>query len=316
VNRIDACFERRRGEGRTAFIPFLTAGDPDPQTTVALVEACARAGASIVELGFPYSDPVADGPTIQNSYSRTLSRGLRLDDVFDLVRLSRTRTDVPLAGMVSYSLVFRRGLTRFVGEAAQSGLDGLIVPDLPVEEAEPLAKACREADLAAVSLVAPTTTPQRRQRIAEQATGFIYCVSVVGTTGAREGLPEGLIASLADLRRLTDKPLAVGFGISRPEQAAALAPHADGVIVGSAIVRLIAESAGPEGPPGGTEPAASSSSPKPGVARPGETGRGTSSSAQSVLAGRLGERSAIVLAVERYVAEMVRALEAVRKPSR
>jgi tryptophan synthase alpha chain len=313
VNRIDACFERLRREGRTAFIPFLTAGDPDPETTVALVEACARAGASIIELGFPYSDPVADGPTIQNSYSRTLSRGLRLDDVFDLVRLSRERTDVPLAGMASYSLVFRRGGSassgllppateaqprgrahrrtrperpegsRFVGEAAESGLDGLIVPDLPVEEAEPLAKACREADLAAISLVAPTTTPERRRRIAEQATGFIYCVSVVGTTGAREGLPQGLIASLADLRRLTDKPLAVGFGISRPEQAAALAPHADGVIVGSAIVRLIAE----------TQPQ--------GAERP---------------EGSKTARSAVVRAVERYVAEMVKALEAVHKPSR
>jgi hypothetical protein len=169
VNRIDACFQRLRREGRTAFIPFLTDGDPDPQTTVALVEACARAGASIIELGFPYSDPVADGPTIQNSYSRTLSRGLHLDDVFGLVRLSRRRTDIPLAGMVSYSLVFRRGLARFASEAAQCGLDGLIVPDLPVEEAEPLGKAGREAGLATIYLVAPTTTQERRRRIAEEA---------------------------------------------------------------------------------------------------------------------------------------------------
>jgi len=303
VNRIDACFQRLQGEGRTAFIPFLTAGDPDLQTTVALVEACARAGASIIELGFPYSDPVADGPTIQNSYSRTLSRGLRLDDVFGLVRLCRGRTDVPLAGMASYSLVFRRGLTRFVGEAARSGLDGLILPDLPVEEAAPLGKACGEAGLAAVFLVAPTTTEERRRRIVEEATGFIYCVSVVGITGARDSLPEGLTRSLADLRRLTDKPLAVGFGISRPEQAAALAPHVDGVIVGSAIVRLVGERAGAR--PLRGRPAGASAPPT--AAEP----RGKQ--AQSV---RPSERSAMLAAVERYVAEMVQALDAVHKPRR
>lgn len=303
MNRIDACFQRLRREGRTAFIPFLTAGDPDPQTTVALVEACARAGASIIELGFPYSDPVADGPTIQNSYSRTLSRGLRLDDVFGLVRLSRRRTDIPLAGMVSYSLVFRRGLARFASEAAQCGLDGLIVPDLPVEEAEPLAKAGREAGLATIYLVAPTTTQERRRRIAQEATGFIYCVSVVGITGARDSLPEGLTRSLADLRRLTDKPLAVGFGISRPEQAAALAPHADGVIVGSAIVRLVAEAAGAyEGATGEAAAAA-----PPGAGKPEGKPRETPAP---------GERAAVVAGVERYVAEMVKALDAVHKPTR
>lgn len=241
MNRIQACFEERRGAGRTAFIPFLTAGDPDPETTVALVEACARAGAAVVELGFPYSDPIADGPTIQNSYTRTLTHGLHLDQIFEMVRTARARTPVPLVGMVSYSLVHRRGVGRFVAESAGSGLDGLIVPDLPVEESGPLAEACAQAHLATVFLVAPTTTPERRRLIAQAATGFIYCVSVVGTTGARDSLPPELVTYLDELRRLTDKPLAVGFGVSRPEQAAGLAPHADGVIVGSAIVRIIEE---------------------------------------------------------------------------
>ncbi len=241
MNRIEARFEELRGEGRTAFMPFLTAGDPDAQTTVALVEACARAGAAIVELGFPYSDPIADGPTIQNSYTRTLSARSSLDDVFALVRSVRGRSDVPLVGMVSYSLIYRRGLDGFVEEAAEGGLDGLIVPDLPVEEAGPLAERCAQASLANIYLIAPTTTAERRQLIAQRATGFIYCVSVVGITGAREALPSELISYLDELRQLTDKPLAVGFGISRPEQAAALAPHADGVIVGSAIVRLMEE---------------------------------------------------------------------------
>ena len=241
MNRIDACFEKLRNEGRTAFMPFLTAGDPDVGNTVSLIAACARAGASMLELGFPYSDPIADGPTIQNSYTRTLSHQLHLTDIFDLVRSARRQTDIPLVGMVSYSLIFRRGLDRFVREAAQSGLDGLIVPDLPVEEANPLAQKCAEADLAAVYLIAPTTTVERRRLIAQRVSGFIYCVSVVGTTGARDALPAELVSYLDDLRELTDKPLAVGFGISRPEQAAALAPHADGVIVGSAIVRLMEE---------------------------------------------------------------------------
>lgn len=241
MNRIETRFEELRSEGRTAFMPFLTAGDPDAQTTVALVEACARAGAAIVELGFPYSDPIADGPTIQNSYTRALDRQLRLSEVFDLVRSVRGRSDVPLVGMVSYSLIYRRGLDGFVEDSAEGGLDGLIVPDLPVEEADLLAQKCAEADLAAVYLIAPTTTAERRRLIAQRATGFVYCVSVVGITGERDALPSELISYLDELRQLTDKPLAVGFGISRPEQAAALAPHADGVIVGSAIVRLMEE---------------------------------------------------------------------------
>jgi tryptophan synthase alpha chain len=272
VNRIEVCFQELRAQGRTAFIPFLTAGDPDPETTVELVAACARAGASIVELGFPYSDPIADGPTIQNSYTRTLASRLRLGDVFDLVRSARSSTDVPLVGMVSYSLIYRSGLDHFIKKAAKSGLDGLIAPDLPAEEADSLAQRCAEADLATIYLVAPTTTPERRRLIAERATGFIYCVSVVGTTGARDSLPSELVTYLDELRQLTEKPLAVGFGISRPEQAAALAPHADGVIVGSAIVRLVEE--------------------------------------------HLGERPALVSAVESFAGEMVAALAAAQKPAR
>jgi len=241
VNRIDACFQKLRGQGRTAFIAFLTAGDPDLETTERLVLACARAGASIVELGFPYSDPVADGPTIQASYTRVLEHHQRVEQIFDMVRSLREETDAPLVGMVSYSIIYRRGLEQFVKDASRSGLDGLIVPDLPVDETDPLAEACARVGLANILLVAPTTTPRRRGLIAERATGFIYCISTVGTTGARSELPPELVSYLDELRRLTGKPLSVGFGISRPEQAAVLASHADGVIVGSAIVRLVEE---------------------------------------------------------------------------
>ncbi len=241
MSRIDACFETLRAEGRTAFIPFLTAGDPEPDTTAELVRVSARAGASIVELGFPYSDPIADGPTIQNSYTRTLAHDFHLNDIFELVRTVRKGSDVPLAGMVSYSLIYRRGLERFVADAGASGLDGLIVPDLPVEEAGPLTELSAGVGLSVIQLVAPTTPPGRRRLIAERASGFIYCISVVGTTGARSELPPELVSYLDDLRRLTEKPLAVGFGISRPQQAVSLAAHADGVIVGSAIVRLVEE---------------------------------------------------------------------------
>ncbi|MCK4299332.1 MAG: tryptophan synthase subunit alpha [Planctomycetes bacterium] len=240
MKRIHQAFEGARERGG-ALIIYLTAGDPSLEVTGELALAAERGGADLVELGIPYSDPIADGPTIQNSYTRALDRQLRLSEVFDLVRSARTHTDIPLLGMVSYSLIYRRGLDRFVREAAQSGLDGLIVPDLPVEEADLLAQKCAEVDLAAVYLIAPTTTVERRRLIAQWVTGFIYCVSVVGTTGARDALPSELISYLDELRQLTDKPLAVGFGISRPEQAVALAPHADGVIVGSAIVRLMEE---------------------------------------------------------------------------
>jgi tryptophan synthase alpha chain len=240
MNAIDALFERLRGQGGRAFIPFVTAGDPDLPTSAALVRELVRRGADLVEIGFPYSDPIADGSVIQASYTRALERGLRLADVFALTRdLSDVR--VPLVGMVSYSLVFHRGPAQFLDDTKAAGLSGLIVPDLPAEEAEELAALAAERDLKLVQLVTPTTPRERAARIVRQATGFVYVVSVAGITGERDRLPPELLDQLRWLRSQTLLPLCVGFGISKPEHVAMLRGAVDGVIVGSALVRRLEE---------------------------------------------------------------------------
>ncbi len=242
MNPIDAVFKRLRSQGRKAFIPFVTAGDPDLETTAALVEELVQAGASLVEIGFPYSDPIADGPVIQASYTRALARGLRLEAIFDMVRgLARSpflaERQVPLVGMVSYALVHRRGLEAFLTEAQDAGLSGAIVPDLPVEESEPLARLARARDFKLIQLVTPTTPRDRAVNVAQASSGFLYYVSVAGITGERDQLPGDLVDQLRWLRTQTDLPICVGFGISKPEHARLLRDVADGVIVGSAIVR-------------------------------------------------------------------------------
>lgn len=236
-------FEKLKSAGKKAFMPFITACDPSRQATVEIVAALAQAGADVVELGIAYSDPVADGPIIQDSYNRVLSSGLGVDDFFAAVRGIRKRTDIPLAGMVSYSIIYKRGVEDFVRQAAGSGVDALIVPDLPPEEAADLVKAADASGLGIVFLAAPTTPPDRLAKIVAASSPFIYYVSLVGTTGAREALPDELAAGVAAAKRLSVKPVVVGFGVSRPEQAASVAKVADGVIVGSAIVRVISENA-------------------------------------------------------------------------
>lgn len=231
-------------QGRGALAPFVTAGDPDVATTLAVLEAIDRAGASLCELGVPYSDPIADGPVIQSSYTRSLAGGFTLERLFELSRAATQRVRMPILAMASYSLIFRRGIDRFVADAVASGLSGFVVPDLPIEESDQLDAACREAGLALVRLVTPTTPPERAEAIARRSTGFLYCVSVAGVTGARTELPSGLIERVKWLRTKTDVPILVGFGISSPEQARAVAEVADGVIVGSAVVRHLAEAAG------------------------------------------------------------------------
>jgi tryptophan synthase alpha chain len=244
MNAIDALFGRLRAQGRKAFIPFLTAGDPDPAGTVALARTLAGRGASLLELGFPYSDPIADGPVIQASYTRALDKGLRLDDMFACARRVAAAPEfaggqVPLVAMVSYSLIHRRGADVFLGQAADAGFSGAIVPDLPLEESEPLVRLAGARDFKLIQLVTPATPRERARDIARRSTGFLYCVSVTGITGERVRLPEELLGQLAWLRRQTDLPLCVGFGISRPEHVRMLREVADGVIVGSAIVRLV-----------------------------------------------------------------------------
>jgi tryptophan synthase alpha chain len=249
MNAIDALFQRLRAQQRKAFIPFVTAGDPDLEATALLVRELARRGASLVELGFPYSDPIADGAVIQASYTRALNRGLRIEDVFACARRLADSPElkeagVPLAAMVSYSLVHRRGPEQFLRQAQGAGLSGAIVPDLPVEESEELARLAAARDFKLVQLVTPTTPRDRAVRIARSSTGFLYCVSVTGITGERDRLPEQLLGQLAWLRTQTDLPLCVGFGISRPEHVRMLRDAADGIIVGSAIVRRLEQAGG------------------------------------------------------------------------
>jgi len=244
MNDIDSMFQRLRGEQSKAFIPFLPAGDPDLDATVHLAQELARRGASLIEIGLPYSDPIADGSVIQASYTRALNRGLLVDDIFRAVRQIADTTamksrGIPLVAMVSYSLVHHRGAERFLTQAKTAGFSGAIVPDLPVEEAEELSGLAAAADFKLIQLVTPTTPPERAVRIAKASTGFLYCVSVTGITGERMQLPEALPGQLSWLRRQTDLPLCVGFGVSRPEHVRMLRPLADGVIVGSALVRRL-----------------------------------------------------------------------------
>jgi tryptophan synthase alpha chain len=239
MNLIDSLFQRLRAEKRAAFMPFVTAGDPDIAFTRELLPAAAEAGADLFEVGFPFSDPIADGPVIQASYTRALAAGIHLDDMFSAIREIADSTDgsTPLVGMVSFSIVHRRGRERFVRDAAKAGLSGLIVPDLPMEESPEFGVLASERDLKLIQLVTPTTPLDRALRIAAQSTGFLYCVSVTGITGEREQLPFQVRDLLVRLREKTSLPLCVGFGISRPEHVTLLREYADGVIVGSAIVR-------------------------------------------------------------------------------
>ena len=243
VSVLAEMFVSLKGEGRAALAPFVTAGDPDMETTLAVLESLDRSGASLCELGVPYSDPIADGPVIQSSYTRALTAGFTLERLFELSRMATQRVKMPILAMASYSLIFRRGIDRFVADAKAAGLSGFVVPDLPIEESDQLDAACRQAGLALVRLVTPTTPPERAEAIARKSTGFLYCVSVAGVTGARTELPAGLIERVKWLRTKTDVPILVGFGISSPEQARAVAEVADGVIVGSAVVRHLAEAA-------------------------------------------------------------------------
>lgn len=229
-------FQRLRSQGRKAFIPFLTAGDPDLSVTAQLARTLADHGAHLLEIGFPYSDPIADGPVIQASYTRALEHGIHVEGIFAAVRTFALH-ETPLAAMVSYSLIHRRGAEAFLEQAATAGFSGAIVPDLPFEESETLSRLAAQRDFKLIHLVTPTTPPERARAIARRSTGFLYCVSVTGITGERDRLPPELLEQLAWLRKQTDLPLCVGFGISRPEHIHTLREVADGVIVGSAFVR-------------------------------------------------------------------------------
>lgn len=240
MSEIDAVFARLRAEKRKGLMPFITAGDPDLAFTSAVLKEMASRGAALCEVGIPYSDPIADGPVIQESYTRALSQNIRLADILTTLGETCPGLSAPAVTMVSYAIIYRHGIEAYCDRVAQCGLAGLIVPDLPVDEAAELSQLCSRRDLSLIQLVTPTTPRDRALRICETSTGFVYYVSVAGITGERTELPPDLVDNVAWLREQTSLPLCIGFGISTPAHVRLLSPVADGLIVGSAIVRRIA----------------------------------------------------------------------------
>jgi tryptophan synthase alpha chain len=241
VSRIAATFAQLRGRGEAALVPYFTAGDPDLRTTRELVRAAVAEGADAIELGVPFSDPMADGPVLQRSAARALAAGATLPRVLELVANVRAEAALPLVLFGYYNPFFRYGVERVAADAAGAGADGFLCVDLPPEEAGDLRGAARGAGLDLIALLAPTTPPARIRMVARAASGFLYFVSVLGTTGARAELPAELPALVERVRRVTTLPVGVGFGVSRPEQARWIAGFADAVIVGSALARLVEE---------------------------------------------------------------------------
>ncbi|MFH1552147.1 MAG: tryptophan synthase subunit alpha [Candidatus Omnitrophota bacterium] len=239
MNRINETFKRLKAEGKKAFIPYVAAGDPDMATSRRIVSALADAGADIIELGIPFSDPLADGPTIQKAIQRSLEAGCTVKKVFNMVRQLRRSVQTPLVFMTYYNIVFNYGAARFIKDAQASGADGIIVPDLPMEESKELTDTADKEDFCVILLSAPTTPRGRFKKISGRSRGFIYYVSLTGVTGARKEFSARLKSDLKMLKKITTKPVCVGFGISGPAQAKDIASCCDGVIVGSAIIKLV-----------------------------------------------------------------------------
>ena len=239
---VSDCFKSLRDAGECALIPFITAGDPDLATTAQALRVLNRAGADLIELGVPYSDPLADGPVIQAAATRALRRGVRLEDVLQVVKEVENELRSPIILFTYYNPIFYRGIESFLKQIAQAGVQGLVVPDLPLEEAQNLMQPAAEMGIEVTLLVAPTSPIERIQAIAQQSQGFIYLVSVTGVTGIRTEVQARVQDLLSSLRSVTDKPIGVGFGISQPEQALQVKQWgADAVIVGSAFVKRLAE---------------------------------------------------------------------------
>ncbi|MFM2093950.1 MAG: hypothetical protein RIS70_1074 [Planctomycetota bacterium] len=239
MSAIDRVFEDYRKQNRRLIVPFITAGDPDLEFTGNLLVELASQGCPIIEIGVPYSDPIADGPVIQASYTRALANRITVEQILDTLSSVRSRHKACVVTMVSYAIVHRMGLEHYVSKAKSAGVHGLIVPDLLVEESQSLASICAKHEMSLIQLVTPTTPRERALRIAEASSGFLYYVSVTGITGERQSLPKDLAENVAWLRSRTKLPICIGFGISSPDHIRNLAPSADGLIVGSAIVRRI-----------------------------------------------------------------------------
>jgi tryptophan synthase alpha chain len=244
VSRIDQAFARLRARGERAFIPYFMAGDPSLETTARLIEEADARGADVIEVGLPFSDPLADGPTIQRAAVRALERGTSLYRLLATLAQVSGRVQAPLVVMTYLNPLHRYGLDKVTRDLAQAGVAGLIVPDCPIDESGPLGRAAATAGLDLVALAAPTSGPERLRRIARASRGFVYLVPLTGITGERTEFPPELVRLVRDLRAVTTKPIGVGFGISTPDQVAAVVQHADGAVVGSAIVRLVERHAG------------------------------------------------------------------------
>ncbi len=241
MSRISERFSTLRQRGEGALVVFVTAGDPNPELSEKLVLSIAEAGADIIEIGIPFSDPLADGPTIQSSTFRALQQGVTPASTLEMIARVRSQSEVPLVVMTYFNPVWQMGVARFAQQAAGAGVDGVIMTDMPPDEAGEWHPVARQHRLDTIFLIAPTSTPERMRLVAQMSSGFVYCVSRTGVTGAREHLPEEVPQMLQAMRQLTELPLCVGFGISRPEHVQAVCRIADGAVVGSAVVSLIAQ---------------------------------------------------------------------------
>lgn len=229
--------------GKKGLLPYITAGFPSPSATAEVIRRLDRLGVAGVEVGFPYSDSIADGPVIQTSFTHVLEQKVTVDDIFAAIADARRTAKVPLVAMCSFSIVYRYGTDRFFEQAAKAGFDGLIIADLSLEEAPAVAEQAAKHGLCLIMLTAPTSSPQRREQIAKIATGFVYYMSVAGTTGERDKLPADLVDNVRQLKAAGGKPVVVGFGVSRPEHVRTVCSVADGAIVGSAIVHRMLDAA-------------------------------------------------------------------------
>lgn len=240
MNRIDERFQYLREQGKKAVIPFITAGDPDLSSTIDLVINLEEAGADIIELGIPYSDPVADGVVIQASSQRALKKGAKISKIMDIVKKIRKKSSIPLVYLVYYNSIFKYGMEKFMKQCNEVGIDGLIIPDLPIEEREEINNIANKYNVYLIPLVAPTSK-ERIKKITQSSKGFVYCVAVNGTTGTRNKINTNIEEYMDVVKSYTNMPKALGFGISNAEMAKKLAPYCDGIIVGSAVIKKIAE---------------------------------------------------------------------------
>ena len=238
MSNIRAAFDKVKAEGRKAFIPFITAGDPHIDATEEFIYALEKAGSTIIELGVPFSDPVADGPVIQAANIRAMEKGIHIHKIFNMVERVRKNTQIPLVYLMYANTIYHYGIQRFFEKCKAVGIDGVIVPDVPIEEKEEFDRHARANGVDFIALVAPTSK-DRTKEICEKASGFLYCVSSLGVTGTRESIKTNLVPMFDEIKKYTKIPTALGFGISNKEQAENLKEYADGIIVGSAIVKII-----------------------------------------------------------------------------